>query len=118
MNLLASSAEVSDFGLDFQQIVALGCPQVRNLQFSHHVLLLKLAGDAWWRLLRCYHGDLRWLSCHRRWRSVDTVRNGLRVAVQEQAVVDQALGDYAALVAEGRGDEDTSALIRLKRRAP
>ncbi|MBB5207516.1 NAD(P)-dependent oxidoreductase [Chiayiivirga flava] len=31
------------------------------------------------------------------------------------AVIDQALADYAELVAAGRGDEDTSALIRLKR---
>lgn len=31
-------------------------------------------------------------------------------------VIEQALADYAELVAQGRGDEDTSALIRLKRR--
>ena len=30
-------------------------------------------------------------------------------------VIDQALADYAELTATGRGDEDTSALIRLKR---
>ena len=30
-------------------------------------------------------------------------------------VIDQSLADYAELVAQGRGDEDTSALIRLKR---
>lgn len=30
-------------------------------------------------------------------------------------VIDQALADYAELTAAGRGDEDTSALIRLKR---
>jgi 3-hydroxyisobutyrate dehydrogenase len=30
-------------------------------------------------------------------------------------VIDQSLADYAELVADGRGDEDTSALIRLKR---
>lgn len=32
-------------------------------------------------------------------------------------VIDQSLADYAELVAQGRGDEDTSALIRLKRGA-
>jgi 3-hydroxyisobutyrate dehydrogenase len=32
-------------------------------------------------------------------------------------VIDQSLADYAELVAEGCGDEDTSALIRLKRGA-
>ena len=30
-------------------------------------------------------------------------------------VIDQSLADYAELVAQGRGDEDTSALLRLKR---
>jgi 3-hydroxyisobutyrate dehydrogenase len=30
-------------------------------------------------------------------------------------IVDLSLADYAALMAEGRSDEDTSALIRLKR---
>ena len=30
-------------------------------------------------------------------------------------VIDQSLADYAELVGQGRGDEDTSALIRLKR---
>ena len=30
-------------------------------------------------------------------------------------VIDQALADYAELTEAGRGDEDTSALIRLKR---
>jgi 3-hydroxyisobutyrate dehydrogenase len=30
-------------------------------------------------------------------------------------VIDQSLADYAELVAQGCGDEDTSALIRLKR---
>jgi 3-hydroxyisobutyrate dehydrogenase len=30
-------------------------------------------------------------------------------------VIDQSLADYAELVAQGRGEEDTSALIRLKR---
>lgn len=30
-------------------------------------------------------------------------------------LIDQSLADYAELVAQGRGDEDTSALIRLKR---
>jgi len=43
-------------------------------------------------------------------------------AMAEQAgirhpVVDQALGDYATLMAAGHGDEDISALIRLKRTA-
>jgi 3-hydroxyisobutyrate dehydrogenase len=32
-------------------------------------------------------------------------------------VIDQSLADYAELVAAGRGDEDTSALLRLKRAA-
>lgn len=32
-------------------------------------------------------------------------------------VVDQSLADYAVLVAQGRGDDDTSALIELKRHA-
>ena len=31
------------------------------------------------------------------------------------SVIDQSLADYAELVEQGRGDEDTSALIRLKR---
>jgi hypothetical protein len=30
-------------------------------------------------------------------------------------VIDQSLADYGELMARGRGDEDTSALIRLKR---
>jgi 3-hydroxyisobutyrate dehydrogenase len=32
-----------------------------------------------------------------------------------RTVIDQSLADYAELVAQGRGDEDTSALLRLKR---
>jgi len=32
-----------------------------------------------------------------------------------RTVIDQSLADYAELVDQGRGDEDTSALLRLKR---
>ena len=56
--------------------------------------------------------------CAHMLKDLRIVQGMARAAGVRAAVVDQALGDYAALVAEGRGDEDTSALIRLKRRAP
>lgn len=43
---------------------------------------------------------------------------GIAVAAGvDTGVIDHALTDYGALVEQGRGDEDTSALIRLKRGA-
>ena len=43
------------------------------------------------------------------------VRTMAEAAGIRHSVIDQSLADYAELVAQGRGDEDTSALIRLKR---
>jgi 3-hydroxyisobutyrate dehydrogenase len=36
----------------------------------------------------------------------------------DRSVIEKSLADYAVLIAQGHGDEDISALIRLKRRAP
>ncbi len=46
------------------------------------------------------------------------VREMARAAGINASVIEQSLADYAALVAQGRGDEDTSALIRIKRAPP
>jgi 3-hydroxyisobutyrate dehydrogenase len=43
------------------------------------------------------------------------VREMARAAGINASVIEQSLVDYAELVAQGRGDEDTSALIRIKR---
>jgi len=43
------------------------------------------------------------------------VRELARAAGVDHTIVDRSLEDYGRLVAEGRGDEDTSALIRIKR---
>ena len=34
----------------------------------------------------------------------------------DRSVIEKSLADYARLIAEGHGDEDISALIRLKRK--
>lgn len=46
------------------------------------------------------------------------VRELARTARIDRSVIDQALADYAVLIAQGHGDEDISALIRLKRGKP
>lgn len=46
------------------------------------------------------------------------VRAMAQAAGIRHPVIDQSLADYAELVARGHGDEDTSALLRLKRVAP
>ena len=43
------------------------------------------------------------------------VREMARAAGIRATVIEQSLADYGELMAQGRGDEDTSALIRLKR---
>ena len=35
----------------------------------------------------------------------------------ERSIIEKSLADYAELMAEGHGDDDISALIRLKRRS-
>jgi 3-hydroxyisobutyrate dehydrogenase len=48
-------------------------------------------------------------------KDLEIVR-GLAVAAgTDRSVIEKSLTDYAALMAEGHGDEDISALIRLKR---
>ncbi len=50
-------------------------------------------------------------------KDLEIVRELALAAGVDHSVVDQSLADYGALMDEGRGDEDTSALIRLKRTA-
>ena len=45
------------------------------------------------------------------------VREMARAAGIRATVIEQSLADYGELMARGLGDEDTSALIRLKREA-
>ncbi len=44
------------------------------------------------------------------------VRELARAAGTDRSIIEKALADYAVLIAEGHGEEDISALIRLKRR--
>lgn len=48
-------------------------------------------------------------------KDLKIVREMARAAGIRHPVIEQSLADYAELVRQGRGDEDTSALIRLKR---
>jgi len=48
-------------------------------------------------------------------KDLKIVRDLARTARIDRSVIDQALADYAVLIAQGHGDEDISALIRLKR---
>jgi 3-hydroxyisobutyrate dehydrogenase len=48
-------------------------------------------------------------------KDLGIVQQLARAAGIDRSVIDQALADYARLLAEGHGDEDISALIRLKR---
>jgi len=49
-------------------------------------------------------------------KDLGIVRELARAAGTDRSVIEKSLADYATLMAEGRGDEDISALIRLKRR--
>lgn len=51
-------------------------------------------------------------------KDLKIVRELARNAGTDRSVVEKALADYAVLMAQGHGDEDISALIRLKRRPP
>ena len=49
-------------------------------------------------------------------KDLKIVRELARSAGTDRSVIEKALADYAVLMAQGHGDEDISALIRLKRR--
>ncbi|HUD41342.1 MAG TPA: NAD(P)-dependent oxidoreductase [Dokdonella sp.] len=49
-------------------------------------------------------------------KDLKIVRELARGAGTDRSVIEKALADYAVLMAQGHGDEDISALIRLKRR--
>lgn len=53
--------------------------------------------------------------CAHMLKDLRIVQSMAREAGVRHTVIDQALADYAELASAGRGDEDTSALIRLKR---
>ena len=44
------------------------------------------------------------------------MRELARNAGTDRSVIEKSLADYAVLLAQGHGDEDISALIRLKRK--
>ena len=48
-------------------------------------------------------------------KDLKIVRELARAAGTERSVIEKSLADYAVLMAQGHGDEDISALIRLKR---
>ncbi|MET0225424.1 MAG: NAD(P)-dependent oxidoreductase, partial [Dokdonella sp.] len=48
-------------------------------------------------------------------KDLKIVRELALAAGTDRSVIEQSLGDYAVLLAQGHGDEDISALIRLKR---
>jgi 3-hydroxyisobutyrate dehydrogenase len=48
-------------------------------------------------------------------KDLEIVRELAVAAGTDRSVIEKSLADYAALMAEGHGDEDISALIRLKR---
>ena len=50
-------------------------------------------------------------------KDLGIVREIARSAGTDHSIVDKALADLAELMAQGRGDEEHSAVIRLKRRA-
>ena len=50
-------------------------------------------------------------------KDLKIVRELAAAAGTDRSVIDKSLADYAALLAQGYGDEDISALIRLKRKA-
>ena len=49
-------------------------------------------------------------------KDLKIVRELARVAGTDRSVIEKSLADYAVLLAQGHGDEDISALIRLKRK--
>jgi 3-hydroxyisobutyrate dehydrogenase len=49
-------------------------------------------------------------------KDLKIVRELARDAGTDRSVIEKSLGDYAVLIAQGHGDEDISALIRLKRK--
>jgi 3-hydroxyisobutyrate dehydrogenase len=51
-------------------------------------------------------------------KDLKIVRELARTAGTDRSVIEKSLADYAVLVAQGHGDEDISALIRLKRGKP
>jgi 3-hydroxyisobutyrate dehydrogenase len=50
-------------------------------------------------------------------KDLKIVRELAVAAGTDRSVIEKSLGDYAVLLAQGHGDEDISALIRLKRRS-
>ena len=50
-------------------------------------------------------------------KDLKIVRELARGAGTDRSVIEKSLADYAVLMAQGHGDDDISALIRLKRRA-
>ena len=50
-------------------------------------------------------------------KDLKIVRELARDAGTDRSVIEKSLADYAVLMAQGHGDEDISALIRLKRGA-
>ncbi|MEO7432536.1 MAG: NAD(P)-dependent oxidoreductase [Dokdonella sp.] len=50
-------------------------------------------------------------------KDLKIVRELARDAGTDRSVIEKSLGDYAVLIAQGHGDEDISALIRLKRKS-
>ncbi len=51
-------------------------------------------------------------------KDLKIVRELAVAAGTDRSVIEKSLADYAVLLAQGHGDEDISALIRLKRRSP
>jgi 3-hydroxyisobutyrate dehydrogenase len=51
-------------------------------------------------------------------KDLKIVRELAAAAGTDRSVIEKSLADYAVLLAQGHGDEDISALIRLKRRSP
>ena len=51
-------------------------------------------------------------------KDLEIVRGLAAAAGTDRSVIEKSLADYAALMAAGHGDEDISALIRLKRPVP
>ncbi|HJT99561.1 MAG TPA: NAD(P)-dependent oxidoreductase [Rhodanobacteraceae bacterium] len=52
------------------------------------------------------------------YKDLKIVRELAAAAGTDRSVIEKSLADYAVLLAQGYGDEDISALIRLKRRSP
>ncbi|MDR3387219.1 MAG: NAD(P)-dependent oxidoreductase [Rudaea sp.] len=51
-------------------------------------------------------------------KDLNIVRSLAQAAGTDHSIIEKSLADYDKLMAQGRGDEEISALIRLKRRAP